>query len=52
LQSLGIEIDERLNQAKARNNRDISTSGSRVRVLVVPTNEELEIANQTAALTK
>jgi acetate kinase len=52
LQSFGIEIDEGLNQAKAHKNRDISSSGSRVRVLVVPTNEELEIANQTAALTK
>lgn len=52
LNALGIEIDEDLNQAKAKNNRDISLLGSRIRVLVIPTNEELEIANQTAALLK
>jgi len=52
LKALGIEIDEDLNQAKEKNNRDISLLGSRIRVLVIPTNEELEIANQTAALLK
>ena len=52
LQSLGIEIDDDLNQTRSGTNRDISKAGSRVRVLVIPTNEELEIANQAAALTK
>jgi len=52
LQALGIEIDDDLNQIGSVTNRDISKAGSRVRVLVIPTNEELEIANQAAALTK
>jgi len=50
LQALGIEIEDDLNLAKSGTNRDISLTGSKVRVLVIPTNEELEIANQTAAL--
>lgn len=46
---LGIEIDQDINVAREPKARDIATSGSRVRVLVIPTNEELEIARQTLA---
>ena len=52
LEALGIEIDDAKNLERQENARDISTSSSRVKVLVVPTNEELEIAHQTAALLK
>lgn len=48
LEVLGIELDAVANTATARSARDIATVGSRVRVLVVPTNEELEIARQAA----
>ncbi|MGO1509821.1 MAG: acetate/propionate family kinase [Actinomycetaceae bacterium] len=41
---LGIEIDEEANAARTPGVRVISTSGSAVTVLVVPTNEELAIA--------
>ena len=46
---LGVEVDD------ARNNQrgkavDFSTDGAKVRTLVVPTNEELVIARDTAAL--
>jgi acetate kinase len=34
-----------------RGARDISTAESRARILVIPTNEELLIARDTAALT-
>ncbi|HYP43632.1 MAG TPA: acetate kinase [Propionibacteriaceae bacterium] len=44
---LGIEIDPELNQAPAKGARLISPAGSRTQVLVVPTNEELAIAQQT-----
>lgn len=45
---LGIEIDPGLNTAKnTGETRAIETSESKVKVLVVPTNEELEIATQT-----
>ena len=48
LEELGIEIDPLLNAASDRGARTINTETSRVAVLVIPTNEELEIARQTA----
>jgi acetate kinase len=42
----GIEIDAEQNQTRAKGIRRISTDASAVTVLVVPTNEELEIARQ------
>jgi acetate kinase len=47
LEGLGIEIDPDRNDAPNRGPRVISTDASRTTVLVVPTNEELEIARQT-----
>ncbi|KQR47712.1 acetate kinase [Microbacterium sp. Leaf161] len=46
----GVEIDHRRNTARQRGIRRISTDDSRVTVLVVPTDEELEIARQTSRL--
>lgn len=46
----GVEIDHGRNAARQRGVRRISTDASRVVVLVVPTNEELEIARQTFRL--
>lgn len=46
----GVELDPERNAERARGIRRISTAGSRVAVLVVPTDEELQIARQTAAL--
>ena len=48
---LGIEIDKEAN-AKRGEEVIISTPDSRVKVLVVPTNEELAIARETVALVK
>jgi acetate kinase len=50
LEFLGIHVDEALNSPRSKKARYISTADSPVKVLVVPTNEELEIARQTAAL--
>jgi len=47
LDSLGIEVDPERNDARDQGPRAIHVEGSRVDVLVVPTNEELEIALQT-----
>lgn len=44
---LGIKIDLVANNVKARQIVDISANDSKVKVLVIPTNEELEIAKQT-----
>lgn len=53
LEPLGIEIDPVRNESVDRGVRTISTDSSNVAVLVVPTNEELEIARQTfAAISK
>ncbi len=46
----GVEIDHERNLAPGRGIRIISTDSSRVAVLVVPTDEELEIARQTLAV--
>ncbi|MEO5921115.1 MAG: acetate/propionate family kinase, partial [Pseudolysinimonas sp.] len=50
LEFLGISIDPDANAARGGGARSISPAGSPVTVLVVPTDEELEIAQQTAAL--
>jgi acetate kinase len=45
---LGIQIDENLNTSGDKNARDISAPGATVKILVIPTNEEWEIARETA----
>ena len=47
LRFAGVEIDPARNDASGSGIRVISTDASRVTVLVVPTDEELEIARQT-----
>ncbi|CAC9974445.1 acetate kinase [Flavobacterium panici] len=46
----GIEIDPEKNQISSKEIREISTSNSKTKVLVVPTDEEYEIANQVYQL--
>ena len=50
LEWFGIEIDPARNRAPGREARRISTDASRVAVLVVPTDEEREIAAQTLSV--
>ena len=50
LEFFGIHVDDDRNELASREARLISPDGSAVKVLVVPTNEELEIARQSAAL--
>ncbi len=50
LENLGIELDLVKNNQRAKNILDISLKGSKVKVLVIPTNEELEIAIQANSL--
>jgi acetate kinase len=47
LSLLGIAVDEERNQAPVKETSEIQSDRSRVKVLVIPTNEELEIAIQT-----
>ena len=46
LEYLGIQFDEEKNNSPLKITREINTTGSRVRILVIPTDEELEIATQ------
>ena len=49
LSFMGVELDEEANKVKAEE-KQISSSNSKVAVWIVPTEEELMIARDTAAL--
>lgn len=49
LEALGLRLDTARNELRSGQAREISVEGSPIRVLVVPTNEELEIARQSIA---
>jgi len=42
----GLELDDAKNEIRSKEIREINTSGSKTKILVIPTNEEIEIANQ------
>ncbi|MDE3741980.1 acetate/propionate family kinase [Maribacter polysaccharolyticus] len=46
----GIELNEAENEIRSKEIREINTPESRVKILVIPTNEELEIAKQSYEL--
>jgi len=48
----GIELDEDKNQIRSKEIREINTADSKTKVLVIPTDEEYEIANQVYQLLK
>ena len=50
LSILGITLNQKQNQTGSGGIFEISSSKSKVKVLVIPTNEELEIARQTLSI--
>lgn len=50
LQALGIEIDAEKNPHAGKGVKEIQADASRVKILVIPTNEELEIAREAYTL--
>ncbi|MFZ2905593.1 MAG: acetate kinase [Cyclobacteriaceae bacterium] len=50
MDSLGILLDEEKNNAGGKGIQEISKTGAPVKILVIPTNEELEIARQCYTL--
>ena len=50
LENLGISLDIDKNNQRAKEILEVNTKDSRVKVLVIPTNEELEIALQVKSL--
>jgi acetate kinase len=49
---LGIAINKEENSTRKPGLREVHTADSKVKILIIPTNEELEIANQCYALLK
>ena len=47
---LGVKIDQEANNIRSKEQREISTPDSSIRILVIPTNEELAIAQQAMTL--
>jgi acetate kinase len=50
LEYLGIHLDHEKNNADSRGIYEINTATAAVKILIVPTNEELEIARQCHSL--
>ncbi|GBG62315.1 hypothetical protein CBR_g29923 [Chara braunii] len=50
LEELGISIDEKKNNESRKDGREIQKDGSKIKILVVPTDEELSIAQQTLSV--
>jgi len=46
----GIELDHDKNEIRSKEMREINTLNSKTKILVIPTNEEIEIANQVYEL--
>lgn len=51
LEFLGVQIDEEKNETKGKE-QEISTQNSKIKIYVIPTNEELMIARETLKLTQ
>jgi len=52
LKQIGVELDQAANEATVASEDQVSTRDSRVKVFVIPTNEQAAIANDTYKLTK
>ena len=50
LDGLGIEIDPERNNVNGNGIREINSAGSKSKILVIPTDEELKIAQETKKL--
>jgi len=48
----GLKLDEEKNSVRSKDIREINVEGMKTKILVIPTNEELEIARQSFALVK
>ena len=45
--ALGVVLDDKANETRSKENRFISSESSKVKVMVIPTNEEVMIARDT-----
>ncbi|CDE21333.1 acetate kinase [Acidiphilium sp. CAG:727] len=49
---MGLKLDEKKNENIGDGISDVTAEGSKVKILVIPTNEELVIARDTERLAK
>lgn len=52
MEFFGLDLDEEKNALRSKLIREINTENSKTKILVIPTDEEFEIANQTYQLVK
>jgi acetate kinase len=52
MEYFGITLDSEKNNTRSNTIREINVDGAKTKILVIPTNEELEIARQTFELIK
>ncbi|MCL6259984.1 acetate kinase [Aquiflexum sp. TKW24L] len=52
MEFFGIYLDQEKNSKRSSDIREINTKGAKVKILIIPTNEELEIGQQTYELVK
>ncbi len=50
LEFLGVKLDKKENAIRVDGIHEVSAKDSKVRILVIPTNEELVIARETVAV--
>ena len=50
MEYFGLELDDVKNEIRSKEIREINTVNSKTKIMVIPTNEEIEIANQVYAL--
>lgn len=50
LDFLGIDLDNHKNEIRSKESREIQKENGRVKILIIPTNEEIEIAKQSYKL--
>ena len=50
MEYFGLELDDVKNEIRSKEMREINTVNSKTKIMVIPTNEEMEIANQVYAL--
>ncbi|WP_264563868.1 acetate/propionate family kinase [Flavobacterium sp. N3904] len=50
MEYFGLELDHSKNEVRSKEMREINTPESKTKILVIPTNEEIEIANQVYEL--
>lgn len=46
MEYFGLELDDAINEVRSKEIREINTPASRTKIMVIPTDEEIEIANQ------